>query len=103
MNSSLEREIAAGEWKRLKEFTSYRKRTRQGKILAMYQAISNRLAQLSMVFMQLVRNNPQGAQKLLEQIKKLRRMQDFLSECLIWEKKGEEILLPEELSEAIEG
>lgn len=100
-DSGLEREIAAGEWQRLKTFITYQKRTRQGKILATYQAISNRLSQLSTVFMHLVRDNPQGAQKLLEEIKKLRRTQDFLSECLIWEKKGEEIDLPEEITDIL--
>ncbi|KKT75875.1 MAG: hypothetical protein UW69_C0008G0026 [Microgenomates group bacterium GW2011_GWA2_44_7] len=67
-DSSLEREIAAGEWQRLKTFITYRKRSRQGRILASYQAVTNRLNQLSTVFMQVVRNNPSGAQKLLEEI-----------------------------------
>ena len=53
--------------------------------------------------MQVVRNNPSGAQKLLEEIKKLRQIQDFLSECLIWEKEGIEIELPEEISDIVGG
>ena len=52
-------EIQAGEWQRLKESKTYRKRTRQGKIIATHQALSNRLKQLETLFYQLVSNHPQ--------------------------------------------
>jgi hypothetical protein len=100
--SNLEREIAAGEWQRLKNFETYRRRTRQGKILAMYQAVSNRLSQLTGIFAHLVADDPAGAQKLLVEIKQLRRMQDFLSQCLIWEKQGEDIIIPDDLTGILE-
>ncbi|MCL4354548.1 hypothetical protein M1349_03730 [Patescibacteria group bacterium] len=88
-SSRLQEEIDAGEWQRLREFETYKKRSRQGKIIAMHQAISNRIKQLELLFYQLVANHPQKAKKLLEEIKRLRFLREFLLQCLIWEERGE--------------
>ena len=88
-DSDLDAEIKAGEWQRLREFKVYRKRSRQGKIIATHQAISNRLAQLERLFYELVRNNPQKATKLLKEIKRLRLLKEYLLQALIWEEQGE--------------
>src|SRR3989344_597459 len=87
--SDFDQEIKAGEWKRLKEFKIYRKRTRQGKIIATHQALSNRLAQLERLFYQLVSNHPQKATKLLKEIKRLRFLKEYLLQALIWEEQGQ--------------
>lgn len=87
--TTLDEEIRAGEWQRLKEFAAYRKRSRQGKIIATYQAISNRLNQLVALYYELVRNSPDKALRLLKEIKRLRFLQSFLLECIIWEKEGQ--------------
>lgn len=98
-DSTLDQEITAGEWQRLTEFETYRRRSRQGKIIATYQAISNRLNQVVALYYQLVRNNPQKAIRLLIEIKKLRFLQSFLLDCLIWEEQGvlEDQKMPPEL------
>lgn len=98
-NSTLEEEIKAGEWQRLKEFAAYNRRSRQGKIIATYQAISNRLNQLVALYYELVRNYPDKSVRLLAEIKKLRVLQEFLLNCLIWERQGkfEENDIPPEL------
>ncbi len=87
--SALEEEIKAGEWQRLKNFDTYKKRTRQGKIIAMHKALSNRIEQLEQLFYQLVRNHPEKAVNLLKEIKKLRFLKEYLLQCLIWEERGE--------------
>lgn len=87
--STLDDEIRAGEWQRLKEFATYRRRSRQGKIIATYQAISNRLNQLVQLYYELVRASPQKSLRLLKEIKRLRFLQSFLLECIIWEEMGE--------------
>ena len=99
----LDREIQAGEWQRLNEFPSYKRRSRQGKIIATYQAISNRLNQIVQLYYQLVRDNPEKALRLLSEIKKLRSLQSFLLDCLIWEEKGElaDHKVPQELEDLI--
>lgn len=99
--SAMQLEIDAGEWTRLPEFLSYRRRSRQGKIIATYQAISNRLNQLVALYYELVKENPQRSLKLLKEIKRLRFLQKFLLDCLVWEQKGEleEHDIPEELRE----
>jgi len=102
-DSDLNREIQAGEWMRLREFKTYRKRSRQGKIIATHQAISNRLAQLEKLFYQLVRDHPQKATKLLKEIKRLRQLKEYLLQALIWEEQGvfEDHQEPEELEELL--
>ncbi len=103
VDSDLNREIQAGEWQRLREFKTYRKRSRQGKIIATHQAISNRLQQLESLFYQLVRNHPQKATKLLKEIKRLRLLKEYLLQALIWDEQGvfEDHDAPEELEELI--
>lgn len=87
--SSLDEEIKAGEWQRLKDFPKYQRRSRQGKIIATYQAISNRLNQLVALYYELCRNHPEKAVRLLKEIKRLRFLQNFLLECIIWEERVE--------------
>ena len=101
--SRLEEEIKAGEWKNLKRFEAYRQRSRQGKIIATHQALSNRIKQLELLFYQMVRENPKKSVKLLGEIKKLRFLLDYLLHALIWEERGEieEHDIPEELEGAI--
>lgn len=103
VDSDLEREIKAGEWQRLREFKTYRKRTRQGKIIATHQALSNRIKQLETLFYQLVRNHPQKSVKLLREIKRLRVLLEYLLHALLWEEQGvfDEHDTPEELEEII--
>ena len=88
-SSRLDEEIKAGEWKNLKKFEIYRQRSRQGKIIATHQALSNRIKQLENLFYQLVRENPKKAEKLLLEIKRLRFLQEFLLNALVWEERGE--------------
>lgn len=88
-DNKLDQEIKAGEWQRLVEFRTYRQRTRQGKIIATHQALSNRLKQLETLFYQLVANHPQKATKLLKEIKRLRFLQEYLLQSLIWEEQGQ--------------
>lgn len=87
--SALDIEIRAGEWQNLHKFKTYQQRSRQGKIIAMYQAVSNRLNQLVALYYKFVSTNPKEATKLLEELKKLRLMQEVLLNCLVWEPKGE--------------
>lgn len=97
-------EVRAGEWKRLKNFKIYQRRSRQGKILVTYQAVSNRLNQLVEMYYKLVRDNPAQGEKLLKELKKLRIIQDILLNCLVWEPKGqlEKSMVPKEIWELIE-
>jgi len=85
----LDAEIGAGEWERLKKFKTYQKRSRQGKIIATYQAVSNRLNQLVGLYYKFVAGNPKEAAKLLTELRKLRLIQEILLNCLVWEPKGE--------------
>ncbi len=89
LDSDLEREIKAGEWKRLREFATYRKRSRQGKIIATHKALSNRLKELETLFYQLVRDHPEKTTKLLTEIKRLKFLQEYLLQALIWEEQGQ--------------
>jgi hypothetical protein len=102
-NSNLEKEIAAGEWMRLREFRTYRARTRQGRILAVYQALSNRLDQLVKVFYSLARENRSlaEAEKLLTEINCLKKVRETLLRCLTWEKRESPPELPEEVAEVV--
>ncbi|MCL5439274.1 MAG: hypothetical protein M1268_04830 [Patescibacteria group bacterium] len=100
----LDIEIRAGEWQNLKKFKTYKRRSRQGKIIATYQAISNRLNQLVALYYKFVAENPKRAVKLLEELKKLRFIQEILLNCLVWEPKGEltKNSVPKEVWELIE-
>jgi hypothetical protein len=102
--TDLDAEIQAGEWQALRRFKSYRQRSRQGKILATYQAVSNRLRQLELMYYRLVRDHPKKGEKLLWEIKQLRLVQDVLLQCLVWEPSGqlEEDMVPGELWELID-
>ncbi len=101
--SDLDREILAGEWDNLTKHDLYHKRTRAGKIIAMHQAISNRIKQLEKLFYPLVRDHPEKAQKLLDEIKKLRALKDFLLQAYVWEEQGvfSEDDIPEELKKLL--
>lgn len=85
----LDIEIRAGEWQNLKKFKTYQRRSRQGKIIATYQAVSNRLNQLVSLYYKFVSDNPIHAAKLLEELRRLRFLQEVLLQCLVWEPKGE--------------
>lgn len=100
----LDIEIRAGEWQNLKKFNTYKKRSRQGKIIATYQAVSNRLNQLVGLYYKFVSNNPSEAEKLLAELKKLRLIQEILLNCLVWEPKGElkKEMIPKEVWNLIE-
>ncbi len=100
----LDAEIKAGEWQRLKKFKTYQNRSRQGKIIATYQAVSNRLNQLVALYYKFVSNEPKQAVKLLEELRRLRVIQDILLNCLIWEPKGvlERSMVPQEVWDLIE-
>ncbi len=82
--TDLDIEMKAGEWQNLSRFKVYRQRSRQGKIIATHQAVSNRLNQLEQLFYKLARNNPGKSAKMLAEIKKLRLMQDILLQCIAW-------------------
>lgn len=100
---ALDIEMRAGEWQNLKKFKTYQKRSRQGKIIATYQAVSNRLNQLVALYYKLVSNNPKQGVKLLEELRKLRNIQDILLQCLVWEPKGQldKEMVPKEVWEMI--
>lgn len=86
--TDLDIELKAGEWKNLSRLKTYRQRSRQGKIIATHQAVSNRLNQLEQLFYKLARNNPQKSAKMLSEIKKLRLIQDILLQCIAWSGDG---------------
>lgn len=85
----LDIDIKAGEWQNLRKFHAFKQRSRQGKIIAMYQAVSNRLNQLVALYYKFVSIEPKKAEKMLEELRKLRYMQEVLLNCLVWEPKGE--------------
>lgn len=99
----LDIEIRAGEWQNLKKFKTYQKRSRQGKIIATYQAVSNRLNQLVGMYYKFVGSNPRQAKKMLDELKKLRLIQEILMNCLVWEPQGqlEKNMVPQEVWELI--
>lgn len=84
----LDIEIRAGEWQNLKKFRTYQKRSRQGKIIATYQAVSNRLNQLVGMYYKFVGSNPREAKKMLSELKKLRLIQEILLNCLAWTREA---------------
>lgn len=102
--SDLDKEIKAGEWENLSKFRSYQRRSRQGKIIATYQAVSNRLNQMVALYYKFVSTNPKQATKMLMELRKLRYMQEVLLNCLVWEPKGslEKDMVPKEIWELIE-
>ena len=100
----LDAEVQAGEWQSLRKFRTYQQRSRQGKIIATYQAISNRLNQLVVLYYKFVAGNPKEAAKMLKELQKLRLMQEILLNCLVWEPKGElqRDMVPQEIWDLIE-
>lgn len=101
--SDLGAEIKAGEWQGLGRFKSYQRRSRQGKIIATYQAVSNRLNQLVAMYYKFVSNNPRQGAKMLSELRRLRLIQEILLNCLIWEPKGqlEKNMVPRDVWELI--
>ncbi len=99
----LDIEIKAGEWQNLKKFKTYQKRSRQGKIIATYQAVSNRLNQLVALYYKFVGSNPKEAKKMLDELKRLRLIQEILMNCLVWDPKGqlEKDMVPTEVWDLI--
>ena len=102
--TDLDIEIKAGEYQNLRRFKRFNQRSRQGKIIAMHQAVSNRLNQLTSLYYQLVGQSPKQGEKLLLELKKLRLMQDYLLQCLVWEERGELVKsnVPQEIWRMIE-
>lgn len=100
----LDIEVRAGEWQNLKKFKTYQKRSRQGKIIATYQAVSNRLNQLVGMYYKFVGSNPKQAKKMLDELKKLRLIQEILMNCLVWEPNGQlkKDMVPKEVWNLIE-
>ena len=96
-------EVGAGEWQRLSKFKTYQRRSRQGKIILTYQAVSNRLNQLVALYYTFVGKNPNEGAKMLSELRKLRLIQDILLNCLVWEPKGEleKDMVPDEIWELI--
>ncbi|HMS22917.1 MAG TPA: hypothetical protein PKA38_04125 [Candidatus Levybacteria bacterium] len=101
--SALDSQILAGEWENLTKNEFYHKRTRGGRIIAMHQAISNRIKQLEKLFYPLVRDYPEKAEKLLAEIKRLRLLQQYLLQAYVWEEQGEfdEHSIPSEVKDLI--
>ena len=62
--------------------------------------LRNRIKELEKLFYPMVRDFPQKAEKLLEQIKKLRALQQFLLQAYAWEKQG--VLTDEDIPEELE-
>ena len=102
--TDLDIEIKAGEYQKLRKIKRFQQRSRQGKIIAMHQAVSNRLAQLTSLYYQLVSKSPKQGEKMLLDLKKLRLMQDYLLQCLVWDKSGElnKDMVPQEIWKFIE-
>ncbi|MFH1833358.1 MAG: hypothetical protein ABH816_04340 [Candidatus Levyibacteriota bacterium] len=83
----LDIEIRAGEWQNLKKFKTYQRRSRQGKIIASYQAVSNRLNQLVALYYKFVGIDPHKGAKLLKELRHLRLIQEILLNCLTWSER----------------
>ncbi|MBU1085387.1 hypothetical protein KKB06_03510 [Patescibacteria group bacterium] len=101
--SNLEREIIAGEWMGLCKHKVYRMRSRQGRILAVYQAISNRLDQLIKVFYEIAKEqkNLDSAKELMDEITYLRKVRDDLLQSITWNKNNIPSQIPEEVEAVI--
>jgi len=103
--ADLDAEIRAGEWQNLKRFKLYQKRSRQWRVIATYQAISNRLNQLVGLYYKLVAGNPQKGAKLLAELQRLRMLQEILLNILAWEEQGQTVernMIPQELLDVID-
>ena len=102
--TDLDIEIRAGEWQSLRRFKRFQQRSRQGKIIAQHQAVTNRLNQMTKLYYALVGKNPKQGEKLLLELRKLRLMQDYLLQCLAWERNGElkKDMIPQEVWKMIE-
>ena len=103
--ADLDAEIQAGEWQNLKRFKIYQSRSRQWRIIATYQAISNRLNQLVGLYYKLVGENPHKGAKMLEELQRLRMLQEILLNILAWEENGQPVerdMIPQELLDVIE-
>jgi len=102
--ADLDAEIDAGEYETLKNFKTYKRRSRQWKIIATYQAVNNRLNQMVKLYYELLRDKPKDAEKMLKELRKLRLMQDFLLQCMVWEPKGElkKDMVPKDIWDLIE-
>lgn len=101
--ADIDAEIQAGEWQSLRKFKTYQSRSRQWKIIATYQAISNRLNQLVRLYYKLVGENPKQGKKMLTELRHLRVLQEVLLQCMVWEPKGEleKDMVPQEVWELI--
>lgn len=101
--STLEQEIIAGEWMKLCKYKAYKRRSRQGRILAVYQALSNRLDQLVKVFYELAREDRslKAAEKMLKEINHLREVRERLLFWLTWNENDIQPQLPDEVEEII--
>ncbi len=101
--STLEQEILAGEWIKLCKYKAYKRRSRQGRILAVYQALSNRLDQLVKIFYELARKNRslKTAEKMLKEINHLREVRERLLFWLTWNENEIQPQLPDEVEEII--
>ncbi len=106
---ALDIEVRAGEWKQLKKQTAFQQRNRQGKIVALYQAVSHKLTMLIVEYCQYlteteVAENPALQEKTLTELKKLRMIQDILLNSALWECEGtlEKSMIPGEVWEMIE-
>ena len=99
----LDIEVRAGEWQNLGKINAYKRRSRQGKIIATYQAVSNRLNQLVSLYYTFVSKNPKEGAKMLEELRRLRLIQEILLNCIVWEPKGEleKNMVPEEVWDLI--
>jgi hypothetical protein len=105
MQADLDAEIQAGEWQSLKRFKIYQQRSRQWKIIATYQAVSNRLNQMVALYYKLVRDNPAKGAAMLSELQKLRMLQEILLNILAWEENGQPVdrdMIPQELLDVIE-
>ncbi len=102
--ADLDAEIQAGEWQSLRKYKTYQTRSRQWKIIATYQAVNNRLNQLVKLYYELLRDKPKDAERMLNELRKLRLMQEFLLQCMVWEPKGQlkRDMVPKEIWELIE-
>lgn len=101
--STLDREIQAGEWMRLCRYKAYKRRSRQGRILAVYQALSNRLDQLVKVYYKLVREDKsiKAAEKMLKEINHLREIRERLLHWLTWNESEVQPQIPDEVEAII--
>lgn len=101
---ALNLEIRAGEYQNLQKIKLYQQHPRQGKIVAAYQTISNRLNQLVQRYTVSRSKNSKEAEIILQELRKLRFMQEILFTALIWEVEGQldRDMIPRDIWELIE-